>query len=57
MRSGGQVPSSRAEGEAIHSPVSVADAVRYVDGILEALRSVYGATRVLEELGFAKTAK
>ncbi len=27
------------------------------DGIIEALRSVYGATRVLEELGFAKTAK
>lgn len=26
-------------------------------GIIEALRSVYGATRVLEELGFAKTAK
>ena len=27
------------------------------NGILEALRAVYGATRVLEELGFAKTAK
>jgi hypothetical protein len=26
-------------------------------GIIEALRAVYGATRVLEELGFAKTAK
>lgn len=27
------------------------------NGIIEALRAVYGATRVLEELGFAKTAK
>jgi len=27
------------------------------NGIIEALRAVYGADRVLEELGFAKTAK